>query len=53
MCQHLKGPTEKAFVTVVMKHGGSVDATHGCQSGVDEVVEDETMNSLDLATRLC
>ena len=27
MCQHLKGPTEKASVTVVMKHGGSVDAT--------------------------
>jgi hypothetical protein len=50
MCQHLKGPAEKASVIVVMQHDGSAGTTHGCQSGVDEVVEDETMM---LATRLC
>jgi hypothetical protein len=50
MCQHLKGSAEKASATVVVQHGGSADTTHGCQSGVDEVVEDETMM---LATRLC
>jgi hypothetical protein len=35
---------------VVAQHDGSANATHGCQSGVDEVVEDEMMM---LATRLC
>jgi hypothetical protein len=49
MCQHLKGPVEKASVVVVVQHGGSAGATHDCQS-VDEVIEDETMM---LATRLC
>jgi hypothetical protein len=47
---HLKGPTEKASATVVVQHGGSAGATHSYQSGVDEVVEDETMM---LATRFC
>ena len=36
-------------MTVVAWYGWSAVATHGCQSGVDEVVKDETM----LATRLC
>jgi hypothetical protein len=50
MCQHLKGPAEKASTTVVVQHDRSAGATHGCQKGVDEVVEDETMM---LPTRLC
>jgi hypothetical protein len=33
-----------------VRYGGSVVAAHGCQSGVDELVEDETTT---LATRLC
>jgi hypothetical protein len=37
-------------MTVVVQHGGNVGATHDCHSGVDEVVEDETMMP---ATRLC
>jgi hypothetical protein len=32
-----KGLAEKASATVVVQHGGSDSATHGCQSGVDEV----------------
>jgi hypothetical protein len=43
-------PTEKTSTTVMVRYGGSVVAAHGCQSGVDEVVEDETTT---LATRLC
>jgi hypothetical protein len=50
MCQHVKGPTEKAFTTVFVQHDGSAGATHGCQSRVDEVIEDETMM---LSTRFC
>jgi hypothetical protein len=49
MCQHLKGLAEKASTMTVVQHGGSVGATHGCQSRVDELVEDETMM---LAVRL-
>jgi hypothetical protein len=48
MCQHFKGLTEKTSATV--QHGGGASATHSCQSGVDEVVKDETMM---LVTRLC
>jgi hypothetical protein len=50
MCQHLKGPAEKASTTVVVQHDGSAGTTHGCQSGVGEVVEDEMMM---VVTRLC
>jgi hypothetical protein len=41
---------EKAIATFVVQHDGSVVVMHACQSGVDEVVEDETMM---LAMRLC
>jgi hypothetical protein len=34
----------------VVQHVGSAVAAHDCQSGVDEVVEDEMAT---LATRLC
>jgi hypothetical protein len=50
MCQHLKGPAEKVSATIVVQHNGSAGVTHGCQSEVDKVVEDEKMM---LATRLC
>jgi hypothetical protein len=43
-------PTEKTSTTVVVRYDGIAVATHGCQSGVHEVVEDETTT---LATRLC
>jgi hypothetical protein len=49
-CQRLKGRAEKTSTTVVVRYGGSVVAAHGCQSEVDEVIEDEMAT---LATRLC
>jgi hypothetical protein len=50
MCQRLKGPAKKTSTMVVVRYGGSVVAAHGCQSGADEVVKDETTM---LAIRLC
>jgi hypothetical protein len=35
---------------IVVQYGGSAVATHGCQSAIDELVEDETTT---LATRIC